>query len=214
VAATLGYLAFWSVSGPLMALSPSATFVGLPVLLALWAVARRITRVSGLGPAQLGLTRPTTTQWVRATAWTLPLLVGLVVVKAGLLATGAFPGERLFDLGRHHAHMSTAQLLVVGGLYTVLAPVQEFIARSGIQAPLLQHPRTAHPGLWAGSVAALLYAGSHLHVSAALALAVLPLGLYWGAMFHQERNLYTVAASHVLVGHVGFLVVGFDGILR
>ena len=71
-------------------------------------------------------------------------------------------------------------------------PVQEMIARSGLQAPLeslIEGPRRS---LQANVVASLLFAATHLHLSPALALAVLPFGLYWGILFQRQRSLLGV----------------------
>jgi len=205
------YLVFLAVSDRLMALAPSATFVGLPVLLLLVLTNTGAVRASGMSREQLGLSRPAASTWKSVLWWTLPLIGAMLAAKAALLGTGQFPEERLFDLGRHHQHLGAATIAAVLVLYTVLAPAQEYISRSAIQAPVDRF--SGHSGL-AILVAACLYAGSHLHLSWKMALAVFPLGVYWGFMFRRERNMWLVAASHAVAGHVGFLVIGFDGILR
>ncbi len=53
----------------------------------------------------------------------------------------------------------------------------------------------------------------HLHFSPLVALAVFPLGLYWGWVFHRHQNLVGVSVSHTVVGLFGFGAVGFDVLL-
>ncbi len=195
---------------------PSATLVGVPILLIFALLVGRIIRGSALPPEAYGLTLAKAHEEAFAGfLWSLPILGVMLFAKALMIAT--LPGgdeEVLFDLGRHHQHLSTAMFLTMAVAYSVLAPIQEFVARSGVQAPLTEYLAGPKARRTAILLAGLLFSATHLHVSAPLALLVFPLGVYWGYLFDRRRTLVSVAVSHVLVGNIGFLVIGFDGFLR
>ncbi len=209
------YIFVLGMASSLVSVLPSATLVGLPILLGFAALVAVFIRGSRFTARELGITLDGAgSELVAALLWSLPLVGVLLVAKAAMIQW--LPGgseERLLDLGRHH-DMSTGLFLAMGLLATVLTPVQEFVTRSGVQAPLSRY-LGGGSGAWkAIAVAGLLFSATHMHVSARMAIAVFPLGIYWGWMFHRRRSLVGVSVSHLLIANIGFLVVGFDGFLR
>ena len=98
------------------------------------------------------------------------------------------------------------------GVYALFVPVQELIARSGLQVPMEMLFEGDRRGLWANVMASLLFSATHLHLSPLLALLVFPFGLYWGWLFGRQRSLLGPCVSHVLIGGFAFGVVGFRGV--
>jgi len=97
-------------------------------------------------------------------------------------------------------------------LYLVLTPLQEFVARCCLQAPL----QAFLPGgslnrrLWAILISNLLFAGAHLHISCEFALAAFIPGIFWGWIFARTNSLVAAATSHFLIGGAGIFLFGIE----
>jgi membrane protease YdiL (CAAX protease family) len=97
-------------------------------------------------------------------------------------------------------------------LYLLLTPVQEFIARCGIQAPLyafLQGSELRRRGL-AILVSNLVFSAAHAHIGPAFALVTFIPGLFWGWIFAQTNSLLAVSVSHFMVGGAGIFLLGIE----
>lgn len=102
------------------------------------------------------------------------------------------------------------------GLYVVLTPLQEFVARCGIQAPLyafLPGSKLKRHG-WSILVSSLVFAAAHVHISMAFAIAALLPGLFWGWLFARTKSLIAVAVSHILVGGSALFLFGMENFVR
>jgi CRP-like cAMP-binding protein len=194
--------------------SASATTIPLSFVWggALYALMRR----SHLPCAVFGLTlrgwRPVVRE---ALVWTAMICAGTTILKLALIGTTAsFAHERLFDLtGLLDPHPSLAHLrtsLLIGIVYAAVGPLQEFIARSGLQTAL----RRCLVGRWATVVSIVasnaMFACAHLHLSVSFAIVSFFPGLVWGALFYRQRHIVGVSVSHVLSGWFAFFVVGFE----
>ena len=97
-------------------------------------------------------------------------------------------------------------------LYLVLTPLQEFVARCCLQAPL----QAFLPGsslnrrLWAILISNLLFAGAHVHISCGFALAAFIPGIFWGWIFARTNSLVAAATSHFLIGGAGIFLFGIE----
>ncbi len=97
-------------------------------------------------------------------------------------------------------------------LYLLLTPVQEFVARSGIQAPLyafLQGSELKRAGL-SIVVSNLVFSAVHAHIGMAFALASFVPGLIWGWIFLRTNSLLAVSASHLMIGGAGIFLFGIE----
>ena len=107
--------------------------------------------------------------------------------------------------------MSPLYWLAVG-LYLILTPIQEFVARCCLQAPL----QAFLPGtdfkrcLWAILVSNLVFAAAHSHISLAFALAAFIPGIFWGWIFARTNSLLAAAISHFLIGGAGIFLFGIE----
>jgi len=93
-------------------------------------------------------------------------------------------------------------------LYLFLTPVQEFVARCGIQAPLyafLQGPDWERR-VWAILVSNLVFSAAHAHISLEFALAAFIPGLFWGWIFARTNSLLAVSISHFMIGGAGIFL--------
>ncbi len=97
-------------------------------------------------------------------------------------------------------------------LYLLLTPVQEFVARSGIQAPLYAFLQGSE--LKRGSlsiiVSNLVFSAVHAHIGMAFALASFVPGLFWGWIFLRTNSLLAASASHLVIGGAGIFLFGIE----
>lgn len=157
------------------------------------------------------------TNWRRvsleAVLWSVPLMAAIVVVKATLIHTvPRFADVPLFDFGAPW-RPNLGYFILVEGVYTVLVPVQQFITRSGMQAPFEHLLPSRYGRAQAIVLSSVLFSAMHLHFGPIFAIAVLPVGVYWGWMFARQRSLLGVSLSHILVGNFAFAVTGVGGII-
>ncbi len=101
-------------------------------------------------------------------------------------------------------------------LYLLLTPVQEFVARCGIQAPLYAFLQGSE--LKRGSlsivVSNLVFAAVHAHIGVAFALISFVPGLFWGWIFLRTNSLLAASISHLLVGGAGVFLLGIEEFLQ
>jgi membrane protease YdiL (CAAX protease family) len=101
-------------------------------------------------------------------------------------------------------------------LYLLLTPVQEFVARCGIQAPLyafLQGSEFRRGGL-SIIVSNLVFSAVHAHIGLGFALVSFVPGLFWGWIFLRTNSLLAASASHILIGGAGVFLLGMEEFLR
>jgi len=86
------------------------------------------------------------------------------------------------------------------GLYVLLSPMQEFVARGVIQG-CLQHMLSGRNATWrAILVSNAVFSISHQHLGLVYALLVFVPGLFWGWLYQRHHSLVGVCVSHVLIG--------------
>ena len=114
----------------------------------------------------------------------------------------------------HQVMMSPLYWIAVG-LYLVLTPLQEFVARCCLQAPLHAFlngtPFRRH--LWSILVSNLVFAAAHSHISFAFAIAAFIPGLFWGWIFARTNSLVAASASHFMIGGAGIFLFGIEEVV-
>lgn len=144
-----------------------------------------------------------------ALLFSLPILVLVTVGKWVLLQSSpAFAGRELFDFYRP-AGLGVGGTLAVVLAYALFVPVQEGVARSGIQSSLMMFLRPRHRVPMSIFMSALLFSSTHLHTSLEFAVGVFPLGLFWGWLYARHPTLVGVVFSHLLIGIWAVFVVSF-----
>jgi CRP-like cAMP-binding protein len=112
----------------------------------------------------------------------------------------------------HEQVMMSPLYWLAVGLYLVLTPIQEFVARCCLQAPL----QAFIPGpdlrrsLWAILVSNLVFAAAHSHISFAFALAAFIPGIFWGYIFARTNSLLAASISHFMIGGAGIFLFGIE----
>ena len=142
----------------------------------------------------------------------LPPAAIIVLAKwAAIAVVPAMADLPLFDWSRSTGWSLTYILLSVAA-YCLFTPVQEIIARSGIQSSFQMFLTHKHKTWEAIFLSNLLFSVTHLHVSLHLALLVFPIGLYWGWIFARQGSLVGSSVSHAVLGVFALFVVGFPGL--
>ncbi len=114
-----------------------------------------------------------------------------------------------------HPVPMTAWYWVALAVYLLLTPMQEFVARSGIQAPLYAFLHGSEmKRRWVSILASnLVFAAAHAHISLAFAIAAFLPGMLWGWIFARTNSLLAATASHLLVGGTGMFFLGIEGVV-
>jgi membrane protease YdiL (CAAX protease family) len=101
-------------------------------------------------------------------------------------------------------------------LYLLLTPVQEFVARSGIQTPLYAFLQGSELKRRAVSiiVSNLVFSAAHAHIGLAFALATFVPGLFWAWIFIRTNSLLAASLSHLIVGGAGIFLFGIQELVQ
>lgn len=190
----LGILKEFSSTGSSSTITTSALLVFM-ALGAAW-----IMRTSGFPPATFGLTLERWRWVVRdSLLWSAAFCAAMTLAKAALLHFGeGYSHLRLLEPWVSPAGLGAT--LVAYGLYVVLSPVQELIARGLLQGSLQKMFTGAFVPMRASIVANAVFSVSHQHLGLGYALAVFIPGLFWGWLYHRHGSLLGVSISHVVIG--------------
>lgn len=146
--------------------------------------------------------------------WSLPIVGLLLVTKAILIGVvPQYADVPLFDFGAPWRANGWVSFLIIESVYSLFIPVQEFITRSGMQAPFELFLEGKRGRVIAILLSSVIFSAMHLHFGLVFAAAVLPVGAYWGVMFSRQRSLFGVSLSHLIVGNFVFAVMGVQGII-
>ncbi len=139
----------------------------------------------------------------------LPVAAVIVLLKVILVLTYApMEGKPVFELYRSK---DTLTLVLSAIAYCVFAPIQEMVARSGMQSSFMMFLTSRHKVWLSIFLSTLMFSSTHLHVSVTLALLVFPFGLFWGWLYSRHPTLLGVSLSHVGIGLFALYVVGIPG---
>ena len=195
---------------PLKALVPDSTVFSVLILLGFAFGLYLNIRTSMFPASAYGFTLA---RWkpamLEAALFSLPILAGIVALKWWLLSNSpSFAGHRVFDFYRHTG-LGLGGTLAVVAAYALFVPIQEMVARSGIQSSMMMflHPRHRVP--MSIFMSTLLFSSTHLHTSFEFAVAVFPVGLFWGWLYSRHPTLVGVVFSHLLIGIWAVFVVSF-----
>lgn len=144
-----------------------------------------------------------------AVLFSMPILALIAGLKWVLLQTSpAFAGRNLFDF-YGHSGLGAGGALAVLLAYALFVPIQEMVARSGIQSSMMMFLRPKHRVAMSIFMSTLLFSATHLHTSFEFAALVFPVGLFWGWLYSRHPTLVGVIASHLLIGIWAVFVVSF-----
>ena len=188
----------------------STTYVSLPVIGLFGVASWRFLRSTGWPLSRFGLgLRNLVGSVLEAIVLTPPFCALLVLVKWILVrAIPSWRGQLVIEHTDLFRRLAQPEIRTVLTLYGASALVQELIVRSALQASLEDFLVGRDRVVRAILAAALMFSVNHLHMSFAFAaLAFLP-GVFWGFLFHRQRNIVGVTLSHFAVGAFVFFVLG------
>ncbi len=154
-------------------------------------------------------------RWPRQVAaglvWSLPALAGAAAIRGWL-----HPDERVLSVyaltgGYHLIPDGAAPTALMVGYVLYLCPVQEYVVRAGVQAPIMNAfgARLAGVGAVVSTlVAATMFGALHIVFGVAVVVLAAFVGLYWGIVFVRTRSVLAVAVSHMVVGVAAFYWFG------
>ena len=155
---------------------------------------------------------------LQALLWTVPLLAVVPALKLLWLRWDpAMAGQPLFDpasvFSGHPFDLGIYLFAIL--LYLIHAPLQEMVARAGLQGTLQNFiPTDAGRTNWkAILISNLLFAASHSFIGFWFCVAAFVPGLFWGWMFAKQRSLVGVVVSHIAIGVWAIFVVGVQDII-
>lgn len=226
VITALALLSFYTLSLsmlPRIASYLQVNFVLTPIIIVFFAACFfPVIRRSGFPPAFFGFCLD---NWRTAVPFSaiasLAFLVSLVFLKWILIVTvSQLHGLSLIDLahiriaGQNETH--TVWYWVALSLYLLLTPVQEFLARSCIQAPLYAFLQGSgfKRGVLSILVSNLVFSAVHVNISLAFALAAFVPGVFWGWIFLRTNSWLAVSLSHLLIGGAAIFFFGIDEVLQ
>lgn len=178
----------------------SSTLISAPLLVIMAAGAAGVAYYSGFPAVTFGLTLHRW-RWIICDSllWTVVFCAAVTTAKAGLLALG-FPSADHTLFQPWVSADGWAATALAYALYTVLSPVQEFVARGLLQGSL----QKILAGRWVTVRSVLLsnavFSICHQHLGPGYAMAVFIPGLFWGWMYARHGSLLGVCLSHSLVG--------------
>jgi len=154
------------------------------------------------------------TSLLESILFSLPILALIVIVKWALVRF--HPGmqeETIFGFV-NNLRMAGWAVVIDILLYSIFTPIQEFIARGGVQSSFQEFLSGKHKKLIALLIANLMFSMTHLHLSTTFAAMVFVPGLFWGWLYYRRNTLIGVCVSHLLIGLFAYYVVGFNSLLQ
>ncbi|MGO9483019.1 MAG: cyclic nucleotide-binding domain-containing protein [Rhodomicrobium sp.] len=200
-----------------------ANFALSPLIIILFALTFfPVVAMSGFPGRFFGLQldnwRPALALSVRAS---LLFLLAFVLVKWLLIETSpSFAGVSIIGgadvaLGGKAAAPHSSWYWAAVVIYLLLTPMQEFVARSGIQAPLYAFLHGSESKRrWVSILASnMVFAAGHAHISLVFAMVAFLPGILWGWLFAKTNSLFAAAVSHLIVGGTGLFLFGIEGVV-
>jgi CRP-like cAMP-binding protein/membrane protease YdiL (CAAX protease family) len=212
---TLGLLpAFKNVTHANFALSPLIILLFALTFIPVIATSGFPGRFFGL---QLDNWRPALFLSLRASAF---FLLAFLLTKWVLINTSpGFAGASLIGSAQIEIAGKTAAATpwywFAFATYLLLTPMQEFVARCGIQAPLYAFLHGSElKRQWCAILASnLVFSAAHAHISLAFALAAFLPGLLWGWLFAKTNSLLAATVSHLVIGSTALFFFGIEGVV-
>lgn len=203
------YVFALQVVASLSKMAATTTMVSVPILIFFAVMTFFSIKKSGYPFSRFGLT---TEGWKtsvsEAILFSIPVMALIVLGKWLFIQFGSnTENVPLFYLGSSNTTIGV--LILTSIAYAAFSPIQEFIARGGVQSAFQELLISKHSGLIAIIIANLMFSMTHLHISTTIAVAVFVPGLFWGWLYHRHKSLIGVCISHIIVGLFAVRVVGF-----
>jgi CRP-like cAMP-binding protein len=193
----------------------------LSFILVIWTVIPVVLflRRSPFPPAAHGLTaRHAGRHAIQAIVWTAPVLIAFLLLKLVLMHTvPSMAGRPLFDPAALFAGgpVDWRFFAVAVLLYGLHTPIQELVARAGLQGSLQQFLRVpaGQPDWKSIVISNLLFASAHTYLGFGFSMAAFASGLLWGWIFARQGSLVGPIVSHLAIGYWVLFVLGLHAVI-
>lgn len=185
-----------------------STLTGFGVLLVYASWSYVFVRQSGLPLKEFGLTMGNFARALRYTIPTTLAFIGAMFLFKWVmthLAPDMFGTEVMAGYESDNASIGVGLMIL---LYGIHATMQEFIARGCIQGGLHQFVTGKRAAVTSIFVATMMFSVFHLMMDFNFALLTIIPGVFWGYLFYRERNVWSVAISHIMIGVTAFFILG------
>jgi hypothetical protein len=191
--------------------SKRSSFITLPMTLVFFIYFLFLMKISNFPLSTFGITLK---NWKRAVfegvVFTIPFAAVILAVKWFLISfVPHYIGRPLIEgLASMNTNPKAWWTLLV--IYILLiAPIQEFLCRGGLQGPLEEFISSKYKILLAILVSNLIFSTFHLFMSLEIGMLVFVPGIYFGWLYSRTHNLLGVWIAHAIVGTIGLSIVGF-----
>ncbi len=210
----LGLIVFVFLLGNLteMARQVESTFISVGLLFAYAVWSYLYIRFSHFDLKTFGITMTNFKPALKLSLkMTLVFVVMLFVLKWILITFWPDDfGDKLIDFQLLDQNGQSYAVLVIG-VYSFPAILQEFIARSCIQGGLMEFIT----GKWAEwksiILATLMFSSFHIMIDIKYGFLTIAPGMLWGYLFYKNRNLLAVSISHIIIGIVALFMLNLMG---
>jgi len=152
------------------------------------------------------------------------IFVGVLICSKFLLVTftDTFHGLPVFVLSKDFSRLTPAGetdwifYATNFAVYTLFVPVQEIIARCGIQSLLVEflYGSDKRRAVIAILVSNFIFAAAHTHLISGFVIATFFAGLFFGWLFHRNRSIVGVSVAHFVIGGTGLFALGLEEFLK
>jgi len=197
----------------------ASTVITIPLTIVFVILFFAIMKSSELPLSTFGLT---TRHWRKAVfesiLFTIILCVIIQLAKWLLVhMTQTYMGHPVFEpyltihlaKSSHGYSQDTVWWMIFAGYWFVVSPLQELIARGGLQGPLEVFMTGRYAVLKAIIVSNLMFSTTHLFMGIDIALMAFFAGCYFGWLYSRHHTLIGVIIAHAMLGTWGTMVVGF-----
>lgn len=213
----LSFLSFFNmIASEWLVTLPNSTYVTIPLMVISAIFLLTVFFFVRLPFSAYGITRKGAKRaFLGGLQYAAIFCVLFLLFKWLLLHYGWLKGQTLFDpyAGTNINRYKNPALAwwvetAVYGLF--VSPVQEFLARSGLQAPL----QDIFPGRFKAFLAILasnlIFMTAHVFMSPAIALSIFVPGLLYGWLFYKYNNLIAPMIAHMVTGVWALNIVGWS----
>ena len=152
------------------------------------------------------------------------VFLGILIVAKALFVTyvPAYQSGTVFELSKTFTRYTSAgdvdwvfyALNIC--MYALFVPVQEIIARCGLQSLLVEflYGSDTRRAVTAILVSNIVFAAAHSHLNVGFAAVTFVGGLFFGWVFHRNRSLVGVSIAHFIMGGAAMYALGLETFLR
>lgn len=147
-------------------------------------------------------------QILEAFLFSIPIMIFLVFLKWILITNVDLFKEQ--HLLAKLPSIENAGFLLMVGVYILLVPVQELVARGFLQScfrNFFQGPDRVWMAILTSN---LLFEMVHTVKNFWFAIATFFLGIFWGILYEQQKSIVGVSFSHAIIGGFAFIVLDYQ----